>query len=481
MIKNITDGKLVFVFGSNLAGVHGAGAAKFACEKMGAIMGKGVGLHGQSYALPVKGTDIKTLPLHEVKTHIQGFLDFARRDPSIKYQLTRVGCGLAGFKDAEMAVLFKDSPPNVVLPGVWRSFLDPKLKIIAPICSQDVGSKDFREEISRILEAEARAACNVVLSAQAGTTEANHLLMLERENTDLRVQIITPNVDRFTKQSEAQRYCEDSLLWLASDCVVIGDETEPRLKRLSVAAKERGIRVSKVSLREPEQLGLLDCEHKEREAYYYTGVGSREAPGTILQEMRSIARQMAEKGYTLRSGAAHGADSAFEAGCDDAQGAKEIWLPWKGFNDSPDLGLYPTKQMTEIASAIHPAWNALGQGPRKLHARNVGQVLGGDCQTPSRFLVCWTPDGCETSSNRSKLTGGTGTAIAVADHHGVPIFNLKNPESKVKLYALIDRLPIVQIESLVSSQKTTTDVTKKHSISDQAHKLVQKKRSTPSF
>lgn len=481
MIKNITDGKLVFVFGSNLAGVHGAGAAKFACEKMGAKMGKGVGLHGNSYALPVKGADIKTLPLHEVKVHVNGFLDYAKRDPGIKYKLTRVGCGLAGFQDAQMAELFRDSPSNVVLPGAWRSILDPRLKIIAPICSHEVGAQSFFQEIGGILERKANLGSTVVLSAQAGTPEAHHLTMLEREHPDLMIQIISPNMTLFQKASEAQRSCEETLLWLSSDCVLFGEESDMRLKRISIAAKDRGIRVSRLVLKAPEQLGLLDNVREEGSSQYYTGVGSREAPREVLQEMRAIASQMSKKGYILRSGAALGADSAFEAGCDEALGSKEIWLPWKGFNDSPDCGLYPTRQMTEIASVVHPAWNALGQGPRKLHARNVGQVLGADCQTPSVFVVCWTPDGCETASNRSKMTGGTGTAIAVADHHDVPVFNLKNPESKVRLHALIDSLPIIEQDIKSPTTKTITEPAKKPSINDQAHKLAQKKRHTPSF
>lgn len=164
----------------------------------------------------------------------------------------------------------------------------------------------------------------------------------------------------------------------------------------------------------------------------YTGIGSRKAPPEVLQWMREVARRLAGMGYTLRSGAADGSDSAFEAGCAAVNGSAEIWLPWKGFNGHVDTGLYPSARHSEMASTVHPAWDRLSRGPRALHSRNVGQVLGGDLATPSAFVLCWTPDGCESEATRSKDTGGTGTAISLASRQGIPVFNLANVDAKAR-------------------------------------------------
>lgn len=172
-------------------------------------------------------------------------------------------------------------------------------------------------------------------------------------------------------------------------------------------------------------------------ARIYTGIGSRKTPPEVLDWMRLVASRLAGKGYILRSGAADGADSAFEAGCDAAGGKAEIWLPWRGFNNHGDTGLYPSDRHAEVAKTVHPAWDRLSRGPKALHARNVGQVLGGDIASPADFVLCWTPDGCESEATRSKDTGGTGTAIALASRHGIPVFNLANPDAKARFARFI--------------------------------------------
>lgn len=167
----------------------------------------------------------------------------------------------------------------------------------------------------------------------------------------------------------------------------------------------------------------------------YAGIGSRETPALVLDEMRRMASLLAEVGYTLRSGAAAGADAAFEGGCVAVNGPAEIWLPWKNFNRHADTGLFPTEAHHELASQTHPAWKYLSRGARALHARNMGQVLGMDLATPVQFVVCWTRDGCESEATRTRETGGTGGAIALASRHGIPIFNLANPDALDRLLA----------------------------------------------
>jgi hypothetical protein len=113
----------VFVFGSNLAGRHGAGAALFARNYNGAIYGQGVGPQGQSYAIPTKDALLQTLPLILIKTYILGFLEYAKANPALTFYVTRIGCGLAGYKDEDIAPMFKSHPSNCTMPVEWEPWL----------------------------------------------------------------------------------------------------------------------------------------------------------------------------------------------------------------------------------------------------------------------------------------------------------------------------------------------------------------------
>jgi len=155
---------------------------------------------------------------------------------------------------------------------------------------------------------------------------------------------------------------------------------------------------------------------------FYTGIGSRETPIDIQRIMYRFAQVMAEQGMTLRSGGADGADSAFEQGCDSVQGKKQIYLPWVGFNGRSSQFTAPSQPALFLASEIHPAWYKLSQGARKLHARNMHQVLGMDLETPSHFVVCWTPQG--------RPIGGTRSAIVLAGIQSIPVFNLFNYDAE---------------------------------------------------
>lgn len=114
----------VFVFGSNYSGIHGKGAAKFAADNFGAKRGKGVGLFGQSYALPTRGywdrlkRTFDPISLDKVQERIFEFLSFAHSRPDLKFYVTKIGCGYAGWKEHEISRLFGlfDIPPNVILP-----------------------------------------------------------------------------------------------------------------------------------------------------------------------------------------------------------------------------------------------------------------------------------------------------------------------------------------------------------------------------
>ena len=116
-IRELKEGQ-VFVFGSNLGGAHGGGAAAAAVRYFGAIWGQGVGMQGQSYAIPTMhgGVDV-------IRPYVDEFIEYARQHPELTFLVTRIGCGIAGFKDEQMAPLFKDclTLENVVLP---KSFCD---------------------------------------------------------------------------------------------------------------------------------------------------------------------------------------------------------------------------------------------------------------------------------------------------------------------------------------------------------------------
>lgn len=106
----------IFVFGSNLRGMHAGGAARAAYHKFGAVMGQGVGLQGQSYAIPTMQGGVET-----IKPYVDEFIEFARQHPELTFLVTRIGCGIAGFRDEEIAPLFAEAHElsNVVLPPNW--------------------------------------------------------------------------------------------------------------------------------------------------------------------------------------------------------------------------------------------------------------------------------------------------------------------------------------------------------------------------
>lgn len=119
----ITD-HMIFVFGSNERGVHGAGAAKFAHQHKGAVWGRGYGLFGQSFAIPTKDLTIETLPLPKIQEYIGGFRRFAQEHPELQFQVTCLGCGLAGLRDDQVAPAFRKAPANCYFDLKWEPWLD---------------------------------------------------------------------------------------------------------------------------------------------------------------------------------------------------------------------------------------------------------------------------------------------------------------------------------------------------------------------
>lgn len=167
---------------------------------------------------------------------------------------------------------------------------------------------------------------------------------------------------------------------------------------------------------------------------YYTGVGSRQTPANVMTIMMRTALRLTDQGYALRSGGAVGADSAFEAGVTVAA-AKEIYRPM-GDRSKPGIHDYPAELWTEasqIAGSLHPAWHRCSGYAKGLHTRNVFQVLGQDLKTPSEFLLCWTPDAAKSEATCTRDTGGTATAIRLADRQGIEILNLADAQDLARI------------------------------------------------
>lgn len=169
---------------------------------------------------------------------------------------------------------------------------------------------------------------------------------------------------------------------------------------------------------------------------HYTGVGSRSTPPHICDLMAAIGRKLCTEGWILRSGGAQGADQAFDSLIPD-QSRCEIFIPWRGFNTYDETNavalddISPACRLKAVGlmAAVHPSVNRLTPTAKKLHTRNVFQVLGADLSTPSKFLICWTPNG--------ELVGGTRTAIVLAQRAGIPVFNLANESHLARLRKFI--------------------------------------------
>lgn len=152
----------------------------------------------------------------------------------------------------------------------------------------------------------------------------------------------------------------------------------------------------------------------------YAGIGSRETPPDILLLMHQLSSKLESIGYTLRSGGAIGADSAFEQGITN----KEIFIA----NDA-------TPESIEMASKYHPAWNKCSSWAKKLHGRNCMILLGKDLNDPVKFVICWTNDG--------KATGGTGLSIRIANDLNIPIFNLFDPNVRERMERFIKDIDVL--------------------------------------
>ena len=160
-------------------------------------------------------------------------------------------------------------------------------------------------------------------------------------------------------------------------------------------------------------------EGRRTRAPVYAGVGARRTPPAVLDSMRDMARELAARGWHLRTGGATEADSAFAHAV--PAGQRTVFVPWRGYNgwDAAKcrvLGAAEIRTMRNAAAPYHPAWERCPGRVRDLHARNVAVVLGADMGQPVDAMVCWT--------DRGRVSGGTGMAIRLARQQGLPVLNL---------------------------------------------------------
>jgi hypothetical protein len=127
---------MIFVFGSNESGIHGGGAAHFAYKKKGARWGFSYGHMGDSFAIPTKGFIMKhefgetsrayvgdTLSHMQILGYVQGFIAYAQGHPELTFQVTCIGCGLAGLEHKNIAPMFNGAPDNCLFDELWRPYL----------------------------------------------------------------------------------------------------------------------------------------------------------------------------------------------------------------------------------------------------------------------------------------------------------------------------------------------------------------------
>jgi hypothetical protein len=169
----------------------------------------------------------------------------------------------------------------------------------------------------------------------------------------------------------------------------------------------------------------------ERAAPAYAGIGSRQTPPHVLSLMEALAARLAADGWVLRTGLSPGADQAFYRGAMSGAGDVELYLPWSGFQSGARLELEggrvrvlcgPSAPAWQLAPRFHPRWSELADDARRLLARDGDLLLGVGLLDPVRLVACWTADG--SLDGERLYEDGTGQALRIAHHHGIPVHNL---------------------------------------------------------
>jgi len=234
----------IFVFGSNLLGVHGAGAARYARDYLLAEDGVGEGPTGRAYALPTKAAPINMLPpdMELLAAAVKRFLEYAHMHPEKTFQVTAVGCGLAGFSHAEVAPLFAGAPDNCLLPGVWLQLLErlPQPRVII------AGSRDIPEEkalgiITDRLSKQKR--WHVVSGTARGVDRAGEVYA---ERKRFPITCFSANWDRFGKRAGLLR--NQTMSWFGTHLLALWDGNSRGTANMIEVASRDGLKVKVIQV-----------------------------------------------------------------------------------------------------------------------------------------------------------------------------------------------------------------------------------------
>ena len=240
----------VFVFGSNLRGIHGKGAALHAARWHGALPGVGEGPMGKScYALPTKANPSTPLVLDDVADAVARFKDYARIHPDLTFQVTRIGCGLAGFTDEQIAPLFDDAPANCLLPGMWLRRRDPEVARVIVAGSRGIADRALVfqkvETLTRRLWLSTRFE---IVSGLAKGPDTLAIEWAEWAGFAGSVVRFPAQWDRYG-QKAAGPIRNAQMAWYATHLIAFWDGVSPGTKNMIETAKKDGLNV-RVVMRE---------------------------------------------------------------------------------------------------------------------------------------------------------------------------------------------------------------------------------------
>lgn len=239
----------IFVFGSNLSGRHGKGAAKLAKSWFGAVNGIGEGITGNTYALPTKDHNLESLPLDTIQNHINIFLEHTTKNPNTQFMITRLGCGLAGYKDEEIAELFYnfftkndiEKPANILLPFIWEQKLfglhKNSIKIIV------AGGREFDDypllenRIDHIIKNIKNT--NSITIVSGGARGADSLGEKYAKEHKLNLEKYPAEWDKF--KNEAGPIRNQYMSWCSSHLIAFWDEESRGTKSMISMAKNDGL------------------------------------------------------------------------------------------------------------------------------------------------------------------------------------------------------------------------------------------------
>lgn len=178
----------------------------------------------------------------------------------------------------------------------------------------------------------------------------------------------------------------------------------------------------------------------------YVITGNAAAPKEIMEQMKRIATELEEFGYTIRTGGMEGPDDYLENCVKD----NELYIPWKKFNKKPEeiTKLYfNSPESLAIAKMFHPTFDGLHFSVQAFLAKNARMVLGDKLKSPAMFIICWSEDAIESGLLRTARTGNMGHVLAIAQAMKIPVFNLAKPDAEQRLKKYLD-IPYVEKQAI---------------------------------